>query len=190
MDRVDIQKEYLGWLCKLVNAGPKWHFLWSKLHSMAFVWIIDMDENRAEDGKYMRYLYGLEKADNGLSDEEIDEYLAGPCTVLEFLVGLARRIEDDIMYSADSDIDRTGEWFWEMIRNLGLEKYDDEHYSDVEVDDIVNRFMSRKYAKNGAGNVFKIPDKLWAKGWDKTWDTFPNNMEIWSQVHAWVNSKG
>ena len=183
MDRVYFQKQYLEWLCKTVEAGPEWHLLWYQLHQIPFVWIIDRDENRAEDGKYLRYLYSLECSDKGVSSDEIEEYLAGPCSVMEFLVGLARRIEDDIMYDADAE-NRTNVWFWEMVKNLGLDKYDDEHYSAIEIDDIVNRFMSRKYSKNGDGNVFKIGHK----SGPNYWDTFPNNMEIWSQVHAWANN--
>lgn len=179
MDSVEVRKEYFDWLCSLVDAGPKWHLLWYKLHSMAFVWLFPRDENRAEDGKYLRYLYSLERAEDGLSDEEIEEYLAGPCTVLEFLVGLAKRIEDDIMYDANED-NRTYIWFWEMIENLGLDKYDDDHYSDIEIDDIVNRFMSRKYKKGGPGNIFKS-----GPGWKK----MAQNMEIWEQVHAWSSEK-
>ena len=178
MDAVSVRKEYLEWLCRLVNAGEKWHLLWYKLHHMAFVWTIDRDENRAEDGEYLRYLYALERGESGLSEEEISEYLGGPCTVMEFLVGLARRIEDDIMYSADEE-DRSQKWFWMFIENLGLEKFDDKHYDEVEIDGIVNRFMTRKYGKNGEGNIFK----KWAN-----WTDGPENLEIWSQVHQWSNS--
>lgn len=180
MDGIDVRKEYLEWLCSLVNAGPEWHLLWYKLHNMAFVWIIDRDENRAEDGKYLRYIYSLERVEKGgISGDEIEEYLAGPCSVMEFLVGLARRIEDDIMYDVDAE-DRAYEWFWEMIQNLGLDKYDDRHYSEVEIDRIVNRFMSRKYKKNGVGNIFL---------YGPSWTTFPNNLEIWSQIHFWATEK-
>ncbi len=179
LDAVDIRKEYLKWLCSLVHGGEKWSFLWNKLHNMAFVWLIPMDENRAEDGKYLRYLFGLELSEQGISAEEIEEILDGPCSVMEFLVGLARRIEEDIMYDVDKE-DRTYEWFWEMIRNLGLDIYDDEHYSEARVDDIVNRFMSRKYKKNGVGNVFK---------WDGKHGTKIRNFDIWSQVHFWATEK-
>ena len=175
MDGTDVRKEYLNWLCRLVDARFYWHFLWWKLHSMAFVWILPMDENRAEDGKSLRYLYSLERVGDGVTTEEIDEYLAGPCTVLEFLVGLARRIENDIMYDAGSDDDRTSVWFWEMVQNLGLDRYDDEHYDDIEVDDIVTKFMSRKYNEE-SGNIFKV-------------GSGQKNMQLWDQAQAWCSRK-
>lgn len=177
MDATDIRKEYLEWLCQTVSAGPKWHLLWYKLHSMAFVWTIAMDENRAADGQNLRYLYSLEVEFDGLSSVEIDDILSGPCSVMEFLVGLARRIEDDIMYDVDAE-NRTSKWFWMMIRNLGLDIYDDRHYDDVEIEGIVNRFMSRKYDENGSKggpkNIFKIGPGA-------------KNMQIWEQAQAWSN---
>lgn len=174
MDGNEIRKEYLEWLCKLVGADPDYTLLWRKLHDIPFIWVLPMDENRAEDGKYLRYLFCLEK--ENLDREDVDYALSGPCSVMEFLVGLAKRIEDDILYSVDSE-DRTGQWFWEMIGNLGLEKYDDSAYSEVEVDDIVTRFMTRKYGKNGAGNVFK------------NGPGGPKNIEIWNQAQHWASQK-
>jgi len=187
MDSVDIRKEYLKWLCSLVNAGPERHLLWYKLHSMAFSWSIERDENRAEDGKYLRYLYSIERTESGLSSEEIEEYLSGPCSVMEFLVGLASRIENDIMYDADEE-DRTWKWFWEMIENLGLDKFDDDHYSDVQVDAIVMRFLDRKYDEFGNGNIFKISKKAGPLSGPLSGPLL-KNLEIWSQVHLWVNEK-
>ena len=155
--------------------------MWRKLHSTDFVWVVERDENRAEDGKYLRYLFTVSAYDRiDFDEEEVEQYLSGPCSVMEFLVGLAKRMEDDIMYDADTDDDRTSVWFWEMIRNLGLDIYDDEHYSEARVDDIVNRFMSRKYKKNGVGNVFK---------WDGKHGTKIRNFDIWSQVHFWATEK-
>lgn len=174
MGAEDIRKEYLEWLCRLVGADPDHTLLWRKLHNIMFTWVLPMDENRAEDGKYLRYLFSLEKPE--IDREEVDYALSGPCSVMEFLVGLAKRIEDDILYSVDSD-DRTGEWFWEMIDNLGLEKYDDSAYSEVEVDDIVTRFLTRKYGKSGAGNVFKIGP------------SGTKSIEIWNQAQYWASQK-
>lgn len=178
MSENEIKREYFQWLCNLVNADPLHHLLWTFLHNEWFIWVLPMDENRAEDGKYLRYLYSLERVEKGrVTAEEVDHALSGPCTILEFLVGLAKRIEDDIMYNAESDGSKIDVWFWEMIRNLGLEKYDDAHYNEVEIKDIVTRFMLRKYPKNGSGNIFKIGQKNghWTK-----------NIEIWEQVQLWA----
>ena len=70
--------------------------------------------------------------------------------------------------------------FHEMVDNLGLTKYDDKHYSDVEVDDIIHRFMSRKYGKNGVGNIFWVGQKS---------GPLFKNLEIWDQMQAYVLEK-
>lgn len=174
MDEATIKKEYFAWLCSLVRAEPEYSMLWQKLHDMDFVWIVDRDENRAEDGKYLRYIFTIDTL-NEAEVEEIDQILSGPCSVLEFLVGLARRIEDDIMESVDLE-NRTYRWFHEMVGNLGLLKYDNKHYSDGEIDAIVHRFMSRKYSKNGHGNIF------WVGHFS---GPLFSSLEIWSQMQAY-----
>ena len=89
MSENEIKKEYLQWLCNMVNADPLHHLLWIFLHNEWFIWVLPMDENRAEDGKYLRYLYSLERVEKGrVTAEEVDHALSGPCTILEFLVGL------------------------------------------------------------------------------------------------------
>lgn len=180
IDEATVLNDYFEWLKTLVNAEESHRLLWRKLHSMDFLWVVDRDENRAEDGKYLRYLFTVEAYDRiDFDQEEVDQYLSGPCSVLEFLVGLARRMENDIMYDSDYD-DRTSVWFHEMITNLGLMKYDDAHYSDVEVDDIIHRLMSRKYAKNGEGSLFPTTHFLKQK---------MSNLEIWAQMQSYILEK-
>ena len=180
MDEATIKKEYFEWLCSLVKAEKEYSMLWQKLHDMDFVWIVDRDENRASDGKYLRYIFTIEAYDNKASDiEEIEEILSGPCSVMEFLVGLARRIEDDIMENVDLE-NRTYKWFHEMVGNLGLLKYDNKHYSDGEIDAIVHRFMSRKYSKNGRGNIFLVGHFS---------GPVLSQVEIWTQMQAYFLEK-
>ena len=179
MDEATIKKEYFEWLCSLVKAEKEYSMLWQKLHDMDFVWIVDRDENRASDGKYLRYIFTIEAFDKDVDADEIDQILSGPCSVMEFLVGLARRIEDDIMESVDLE-NRTYRWFHEMVGNLGLLKYDNKHYSDGEIDAIVHRFMSRKYSKNGVGNIFRVGHF--------SGPVF-SSLEIWSQMQAYFLEK-
>ena len=145
IEEATVKKDYFEWLKSLVEAEEEYSFLWWKLHNTDFIWLIDRDENRAEDGKYLRYIFTVSAYDRiDFNQEEVDEYLSGPCSVMELLVGLARRMEHDIMENDDLG-DRTPEWFHDMIKNLGLDIYDDKHYS-----------ISRRLGK--------IEDM--AKGWD------------------------
>lgn len=184
IDETTVKKDYFDWLKSIVGAEAEYSFLWWKLHNTDFIWLIDRDENRAEDGKYLRYIFTVSAYDRvDFNPEEVDEYLSGPCSVMELLVGLARRMEHDIMENDDLG-DRTGVWFHEMITNLGLDKYDDKHYSETKVSDIIHRFMGRKYGKTGVGNVFKVGQGVGHKiGPDL------RNLEIWDQLQVYVLEK-
>ena len=187
MSKAEVQKEYFEWLCDMVKMPPEYRMLMDKLRRTDFVWIIDRDENRAKDGKEMRYFYVCEKAEEAAEREKLEEILAGPCSILEFMVALARRIETDVMASGESD-DRTDEWFREMLSNLDLLKFDDKRYSENEVDYILNRFMSRKYGENGDGNIFKNPYFEDEKEGKKGGPLFCN-LEIWLQVNRYLADK-
>ena len=183
MDKNEVQKDYYIWLIEESGLAENYSMLGNKLHRTPFVWMIDRDGNRAEDGKTLRYLYSCERNFVGEEAEKVDEYLCGPCSLLEFLVALARRIEIDIMAEGGVD-DRTSEWFEDMLDNLGLLEFDDKHYEENRVDYILNRFMSRKYDENGNGNIFKNTEK----GRDKGGPHF-RNLEIWSQAQAFSVDK-
>lgn len=180
MDKTEVQKDYYIWLKSVSGISEDYEMLADKLRRTPFVWLVDMDANRAKDGQILRYSYAVERNYDKEICAEVEEYLSGPCSLLEFLVALARRIETDIMAEGGID-DRTGEWFEEMLDNLGLLEFDDKHYKENRVDYILNRFMSRKYGENGAGNVFKNVEKGTAKGGPNFRD-----LEIWSQAQQYL----
>ena len=183
MDKIEVRKDYYIWLKTCVNFPEGYELVADKLHRTPFVWLVDMDANRAEDGKSMRYWYTCDRNFDKEERELVEEYLSGPCTLLEMMVALARRIEADIMAEGGVD-DRTDEWFRCMLDNLGLLEFDDKRYNENEVDYILNRFMSRKYGENGVGNIFKNAKKGRVKGG-------PNfrNLEIWSQAQTFLVDK-
>ena len=164
MRKKDVQRSYFKWLCKSVKAEHKYSMLLDKLRRTDYIWTIERDINRAEDGITLRYNYAVAA---GIYDTEsqkkVEEYLSGPCSLLEFLVALSIRIERDIMYDVNEE-DQTSRWFAEMLDNLGLRKYDDKHYDENQVDYILNRFMSRNYGEDGVGNVFLSNENMAKKG--------------------------
>ena len=143
--------------------------LFTHLHGVDFNYILDMDSNRAEDGIDLRYRFAYEQGvDSRLAAAYLDNR---PCSVLEMIIALAIRCEEDI--ADDPEIgDRTSGWFWSMISNLGLNYYDDEWYDEKQVAIIVDKFLNRKYARNGKGGLFCIP------GIDKDM----RSAEIWYQA--------
>lgn len=58
---------------------------------------------------------------------------------------------------SDPDIgDRTGQWFWNMIVNLGLGNMSDDNFNKQYVKKIIKNFLDRHYEKNGKGGLFMI----------------------------------
>lgn len=158
MTQRELNNEYYKWMCKLVcgeqySKNLSYRKLLRYLHSVEFVYIIDMDGNRAEDGVDLRYRFGYEF---GYSDPMIAAYLDNrPCSILEMMVALSIRCEEHIM--EDSDIgDRTGQWFWNMIVSLGLGSMTDAKFDENYVEKVVNRFLNREYDRDGKGGLFTV----------------------------------
>lgn len=175
-----LQNLYFDWLYDMMCDGRyadgiSYRKLFAQLHRMEFIYLIDMDENRAYDGIDLRYRFAL---DNGYIDI-YEDYLYGPCSVLEMIVGLAVRCEEHIMDDPSMG-DRTRQWFWQMIVNLGLGAMDDTHYDKRYVIDIVDRLLNREYAPNGRGGLFTI----------RNCDTDLRDVEIIYQLYWYLNSIG
>lgn len=143
---------YFCWLIGLIGddyVQTNYQRLLWKLYTTDYIWELDYDENRAVDGLYLRREF-----------EQQSGYLATvdrnkQCSVLEMLIALARRAEEDIMHDPDYG-DRSGTWFWTMLQNLGLDIYDDYHWFEKEVDKILDVFLHRRYEKNGFGGAFPV----------------------------------
>lgn len=160
MMKNELPNEYFEWLYQLVCNEKYYRRLSHRkllvhLHYTPFEYTIGMDGNRAEDGTDLRYRFGYERQ---YEDARIASYLDfRPCSVLEMLVALAIRCEEHIM--DDPDIgNRTGQWFWNMITNLGLGFMSDELYDNHQVDVALFRFLNREYKRNGEGGLFAVKD--------------------------------
>lgn len=147
--------------------------LLSFLDSVDYRYNIDKDKNRLVDGEYLRYRFLDEK---GLSQDFYDQ-IKKPCSVLEMLVALAIRCEENIM-SDEEYGDRTPQWFWGMINTLGLGWMTDERFNDDQAKTIVDRFLNQEYSKNGKGGLFYI------RGTRKD----VRKMEIWTQMCHYLNT--
>lgn len=153
--------EYFDWMYNLVcdgtyNEGRSYQKLFKHLHKREFRYILEMDANRADDGVELRYRFAY---DNDYDYESVRRYLGDrECSVLEMMMALAIRCEDD--YMGDPDIgDRTGKWFFDMINSLGLKDMYDRRFDADHVDDIIDRFLDRKYKRNGEGGLFTTTDR-------------------------------
>ncbi len=151
----ELNNKYFEWMYQLVcdNQRLSYRKLLSYLHNVEFIYIIEMDGNRAKDGIDLRYRFGYEQ---GYDNQTISTLLDNrPCSILEMLIALAIRCEEHIM--DDPDIgNRTGQWFWNMIINLGLDSMHDSMFDENYVENVVSRFLDRKYKWNGEGGLFTI----------------------------------
>lgn len=177
-----IRNDYFEWLCDQVRKKRylkhvSFRRLFEALHSTEFVYLRSMDEDRAADGEALRYRFASSECDTSLPVDDVLEYLEGPCSVLEMMVALAIRCEEETM--DDPTIgNRTSQWFWSMITNLGLSSMTDDKFDDVEVYDIIDRFMSREYEPDGRGGLFRI------RGCREDL----RGVDIWCQLSWYLNS--
>lgn len=174
----EIKSDYFQWLCGIVHADDpdcSFYSLMRALFEHEFRWSVDNDGNRAVDGECLRDDF----ADQSLYLDYSS--IGGPCRVLEMLVALASRIDDEIMWNPGDD--RTVVWFWEMIDNLGLSEYDDDHWEEPKsrsmVDYILDRWLDRKYRPDGIGSIFPIENPLEDQ----------RDVEIWYQMNQYFLEK-
>lgn len=177
MTRDEINEEYFNWMLHFIldpEAPVRYSKLLSFLYSKPFSWMIPMDDNRSEDGEDLRWRF---RAEMDYPADYISKYLDDrPCSVLEMMIALAVRCEVHLM--ADPDYgDRTGVWFWTMIENLGFEPMTDDNFDEDKANDILRRFMLRKYDRSGKGGLFVTKDP----------SVDMRELEIWKQMNLYVN---
>lgn len=159
---------YFKAICNLVyddRFGKSYNQLFEYLYSVEFYWSIPMDRNRALDGIDLRYKYGC-------SNDILDE----PCSVLEMLIGLAARMENQFMTNYDEG-DRTGQWFWMMLTNLGLNRLDDDNFDEETADYFTYRFLNRGYKANGEGGGLFVVERPFQDLRD---------VDIWTQMNWYL----
>lgn len=173
-----INNDYFEWLYNIACGDRyadeiSYRKLLMYLHSKSFRYSIPMDENRAEDGIDLRRRFAYDYT----SLEDADLYLTDECSVLEMILALAIRCEETIM--DDGSIgDRTTQWFWGMIANLGLGFMTDDRFDKKLADYIIERFLDRRYEPDGKGGLFRIRNC--------TYDL--RDIEIWIQLCWYLDS--
>jgi len=171
-----VRNDYFEWLYDYVCKGRAHHNvsykrLFEYLYEVEFIYLIPNDINRASDGINLRYRFAMI-----YDDESISNALDGPCSILEMLVALAIRCEefmDDTRYG-----DRTGQWFWSMLFNLGIDGMTDDIFDIEYVEERIYTFLDREYEPDGRGGLFYI----------RNCDEDLRNVEIWTQLCWYLNT--
>lgn len=176
MTQDDVVNEYFEWLVSIAcadNEVVSYRMLLTYLHETEFVYSLSMDSNRAADGVDLRYRF----AHGYLGDDEVEYCLTGPCSVLEMMLALAIRCEENIM--ADPEMgNRTAQWFWGMISSLGLGGMYDTNFDIRSVETSIERFLDRDYEPDGRGGLFTV----------RNFDYDMREIEIWHQLCEYLNS--
>lgn len=169
-------EDYLYWLigqvCDNAHKASNYISLFNLLQETEFYWSIDLDENRAYDGLKLRDLY-ISKGGK-LSQVDINR----PVSMLEVLVAMAIRCEDDKMHE-DSLGDRTPVWFWGMIKNASLLSEDDDNIDDIYVRARLKDILDRNYGRHGEGGLFYTNDLSCHRNFKR--------IELWEQLGHWLN---
>lgn len=170
-----ITGQYFDWLSSFANL-PSHSLLFKKLYFTSFGWTIPFDANRADDGIELRYRFGRE---NGIPDALIASELdICPCSILELIVALALRIEEQIM--GDESIgNQTPAYIQLMLSSMGLLYFTNDRYNEEEIETILDRFINREYTRTGKGGLFEIPNL------DMSRDM--RTAEIWYQMCWYLN---
>ena len=171
-----VKTDYFEWMYDLVCRDQfaktiSYRKLLTYLHDTEFIYFIPYDENRASEGESLRYRFCLQE-----NCEELEWCLFGPCSVLEMMIALSIRCEE-IMDDIGTG-DRTSQWFWSMITNMGLGGQHDAGFDERLVEDVVERFLNREYEFDGRGGLFRV------RGWHRDM----RDAEIWHQLMAYINS--
>lgn len=173
---MSIEQEYFDWLVCIVCGDKKsravsYEKLLAYLHSVEFTYTIPRDQSRYDDGVYMRYRFSLARG-----YDDIFNKIKGPCSVLEMMVALAVRCEKTIMDNPDYG-DRTGQWFWGMVVNLGLGSMTDSRFNERVAEERILRFLNREYDPDGRGGLFTIRNCKYDV----------REFEIWWQMCHYLN---
>lgn len=176
------------WLKDLIGFNSDSYFrLINILHNTLFIYDIDRDNNREEDGielrndffndRFIKLPGPLEK----LMNREFPAYWNNRCSVLEMLIALSLRMNDE--YVGDIEESITDKIFYDLISNLGLENMDDRSLSDPKnekkVKSIIKRWLTRRFDYSGNGSIFPI----------KNPSRDQRTIEIWEQMLEYINEQ-
>ena len=170
MDMSTLDELYFNWLVERVGDSDsrnprrrKWKLL-RQLYSTEFVWLVPNDDNRAEEGKYLRW--GFVDANELIIDEQ-DEWMQLGCSMLEMLVALAKRYA----FLNDEDIQ---DKFWEMLKNAGLDK---PRMTEQYIENVIDRIIWRTYDSSGRGGLFPLEHS----------EKDQRAVELWYQLNEYAS---
>lgn len=169
--RKPLDELYFEWLygqvgdTSLSDPSKTYWGLLRQMYVKEFVWFVPNDDNRVEDGKYLRRDF---VDDLRLINVDVG-WLDLGCSMLELLVGLARRLS----FEAGGE---SRDWFWHLVDNLEIQFDDKHHFPMLEVDEALDRVIWRTYDPNGNYGLFPLMNP----------QEDQRKVELWYQLCAYV----
>ena len=165
-------KRYGEWLYQAkANVSDRNLLYWrlmQKLHSLPFEVVNPMDMNRVDDGLYLREEWGYRE----------DLFDGMTCSVLEVLVALAVRIDEE--YLSTSRIRHPEKIFMQLLQNLlDLDRCLSNNFDEKYVEERVATWVHREFEPDGTGSIFPL----------KNPKEDQRTIEIWSQMLEWISEK-
>lgn len=153
----NINHYYFEWLYNIVedsdrNYSDLLSYIFDKTYDDKHAKLIPNDDNRISDALELRVDF---RKENLAREEEylVEAFMHQEVSLLEILIALSYRMEDVM------GIDRFPGWFWELLQNLGLEYYDNDHFSNrsiKKIDKILEDWCHRRYSEDGSGGLFPL----------------------------------
>ena len=184
MTNLPVYDAYFHWLyshigsTKSLNYTTSYTILAEFLHRQVFTWYIPHDDNRADDGIFLRTRF-LDEYPYKVSDRDVARFEMDACSVLEMMIALAERI----LFVVDSDDGEygCGAWFWELANNIGLSEFTDEYFiqggDQAIVEERIRVVMDRKYDSTGAGGLFPLQTEP---------SVDMRDIELWYQMNLYL----
>lgn len=128
---------------------------------------------------------GLELRKEWPNDSLDGEFHIIPCTMLEMIIGISKRMSEQLMDEGGED--KTAQYFWEIMENLGLTCMDDDNFgwetglAQKKIAKTCEILCKRQYNPDGTGGgMFPMPGLLGIN---------QKKMEIWYQMQEYINWK-
>lgn len=196
MDTLEtVQNIYLGYLWQRVKEPDEdktYDSLFKVLQGIPFYYTIEKDANRVQDALQIRQefydslkRYVINNSNGKQAPKPMSELgLTGAPSFLEVMVGLATRMEHDILMD-DAYGDRTSKWFWMMMHNLGLDvMYDTSKiFHSGKIRKTVQKVMDRDYPETGLLFPLSKDKVMWPNVGDQ------RNVELWYQAMYWIEEE-
>lgn len=166
-----LSEDYFRWLAPQIREtrdaqGETYDNLVTIMYETEFFSEVANDDNRMVDGTDLRWEFGNIHNIPMHAREPL-----GPCSFLEVLIGLSRRLAFTAGGSAPGRA-------WELVTNLELHRMSDplSQYKVRKAKDILDACIFRKYAPNGLGGFFPL-------AWP---DDDQTEVELWYQMAAYI----